>query len=293
MKATLDDGGAPRPNQSDPLSPLSRRDKVRKPSKETRRLLELLRINVDKVKRSSSLAAASQVILESLSSSDPWQGLTSQELLEKFENHAEALLNDVAFLQLLKGWPGIDEMKSFCADTNWWKRRPNSQGRLRTRQGRRIQADDSVDLFEVQKLPPMDIVDINSSQENAHMETPAPRYPKKAATKGTSSLRPRLSMSQTPSTPIPQMDNHSIASDLRVDSENDSSDDDLQLLKVPPDISRREQHEEKISRKRKPDEVNETTFTQSKRNRSENPTILNSIKFGRGRPSLTTVPVIL
>jgi hypothetical protein len=287
VEAILDEDSAPRSSQQELLSPLSSRAKVQKPFKETRHLQELFRINVDEIKQSSSLAAAAQIILESLSSSDPWRDFTVPELIEKFENHAEALLGNVAFLQPFKGWPGIDEIKAFCADRNWRKRGSIPQGRLRSRRRKRIQVSDSINLSEDTRSTSMGSVNIDSLQEDVQAKTPAPRYPK-TAKKGTSSLRPRLSLSQTPGTPIPQMESQSTASDPRVDSENDSSDDDLQLLKIPPDVSRRVQHEEKITRKRKPDAVNENAFTRSKKNRTENPA---SIQFGRGRPSLTTVPV--
>ena len=115
------------------------------------------------------------------------------------------------------------------------------------------------------------------------MQTPAPGYPK-TAKKGTSILRPRFSASHTPVTPTRQFEDDS---DALVDSDRDTTDDELQLVQLPTDVSLRITNEEKATRKRKV-EVSAENVHKKPRHK-----IPQSFQFGRGRPPLTTVPVLL
>jgi hypothetical protein len=110
------------------------------------------------------------------------------------------------------------------------------------------------------------------------VETPA--YPK-TAKKGTSILRPRFSMDHSPGTPTKQGDSQS---DMLVDSDNSTDDDELQLLQIPPDVSTQIKEEKKPITRRKP------KFEALVEDPIEPPKL--GIQFGRGRPPLTTVPVL-
>ena len=115
------------------------------------------------------------------------------------------------------------------------------------------------------------------------METPGPGYPK-TAKKGTSILRPRFSASHTPSTPTRQIEDES---DALAESDRDITDDELQLVRLPADVSLRIKNEKNVTRKRKL-EIPVENVHKKPRNK-----IPQSFQFGRGRPPLTTVPVLL
>jgi hypothetical protein len=254
--------------------------KVQKASKETRRLQELFYLNAEEIKlHSSNLSSAANIILQSLGLSDPWQNLTDLELIEKFENHAESLLSDCAFTESFKDCTCLNEIRDFCTDKNWWKRRRLTQSRVpHRRRGRRPKSQE--DLSESTTLEPSRI---DLSQDATPMETPGPRYPK-TAKKGTSILRPTFSASHTPGTPTPQIEDES--NDL-VESDRDTTDDELELLQLPADLSLGTKNEKNTTRKRKVEGTVENVW---KKPRNQIP---QSFQFGCGRPPLTTVPVLL
>ena len=254
--------------------------KVQKASKETRRLQELFYLNAEEIKQhSSNLSSAANIILESLDLSDPWQNLTDLELIEKFENHAESLLSDSTFTESFKDCSCLNELRDFCTDKNWWKRRRLTQIRVpQRRRGRppKSHGDSS-------EPKPLETSRINLSQDAMPMETPGPRYPK-TAKKGTSILRPRFSASHSPSTPTPQIEDES---DDLVELDKDTTDDELELLQLPADVSLGIKNEKNTTRKRK---VEVTVENLRKKPRNQIP---QSFQFGCGRPPLTTVPVLL
>lgn len=282
----------PRPNQLEALSPISLRAKVQKASKETRHLQSLFRLNAKEIKQqSSNLSSAATIMLRSLNASNPWYNITNSELVEKVENHAEALLSDSAFVQLFKEWPGIDEIRSFFNDKKWWKRRRITTQNCPAPRGRPhiLRREDS---FESTR--PTRSVSLDTTMDNGlAVETPVQGYPR-TAKKGTSILRPRFSMSHTPGTPTRQMESQS--SDGLVESDTDFTDDDeLQLVQLPADVSQRIKNDKiATTRKRKSEElVNNNSKRSHNNDRVEvaNKKNLNSIQFGRGRPPLTTVLV--
>ena len=281
VEATVNQGPLPRSNHFKLLSPVSMHASVQKPSKETRHLQQLFLINANEIKQQSSdLSSATKLILESLNSSDPWHDLTHLELIEKFENHAESLVSDSLFTESFKDWSGLGEIRSFCTDKSWWKRRRLIQNR--PYQGRRgLPRKCHENSFKSWPSTSMEIASIDLSQDDTSMETPGPRYPK-TAKKGTSILRPRFSASHTPGTPTRQMDDES---DALVESDRDSTDDELQLVQLPVDVSLRIKNEKKATQKRK---VEGSVENVQKRSRNKNP---ESLQFGRGRPPLTTVIV--
>jgi hypothetical protein len=272
---TVNQGWAPRSNQQEPLSPISMRAKVQKASKETRILQQLFLINADEVKDSPDLATAAQLFL---TPPQPWHILTLSELLEKIENHAEALLSDPAFIDAFQGWPGIEEIKAFCTDKKWWKHRRVSQIKATSRGRPHLSQESSYESSVPPRSRSLDSSSMDLSQDDnvidLTVETPA--YPNPAK-KGTSILRPRFSMDHTPGTPTKQGDSQL---DMLVDSDNSTDDDELQLLQIPPDVSTHVKEEKKPATRRK--------------RKFEAPPIEPpklGIQFGRGRPPLTTVPV--
>ena len=255
------------------------RAKVQKPSKETRILQQLFLINAAEVTKCPDLATVAQFFL---TLPQPWHNLTHSELLEKIENHAEALLSDSAFVNALQDWSGIDEIKAFCTDKKWWKHRRVLQIKSRPRDRPRLSQESSYESSVPRRSRSLESTSVDLSQDDnvvdLTMETPS--FPK-TAKKGTSILRPRFSMDHTPETPTKNGDSQS---DMLVDSDHSTDDDELQLLQVPPDVSTRMQGDQKpITRRKRKIEANSENRAAKKSKRS--------FQFGRGRPPLTTVPV--
>jgi hypothetical protein len=275
------------------MSPKSLRAKVQRPSKETGHLQQLCLINADQIKETSDLAGASDVLIDSMDLSDPWQSLTPFEVLEKFECHAETLLSDLAFTNALEGWPGLRELKSFT-EKKWWKHRPRLYQRHKRRLGRRQSQESST---QPQSL---DAVSFDVSQEDLSMEveTPAAAIRTKKGRKGTSSLRPRQSsLSHTPGTPTRQKDTDADNGIINIDEI--VSDDEVQLIELPKDLSL-DLKPKSANNKRLSGEypaANGTKRLRKTRNEAASETRSNApspplaFKFGRGRPPLTTVPV--
>ena len=265
------------------------RAKVQKPSKETRHLQFLFQINADKIKTSSGLSSAAKIILQSLHPSNPWRKLANSELIEKFEHHAETLLSDFAFVESFKDWSGFEEIKSFCTDKKWWKRRRKTQNRAGPGRRRiRISQEDSFESSEPTRSGSLESASVD---DDLTIETPAQGY-RKTAKKGTSILRPRLSMSHTPGTPTRQLEKQlSMSPDGLVGSEMDLSDGELELVQLPADVSQRIKNDKLPTRKRKSEEIIENDSKRSRSYRKEVSINPRSFQFGRGRPPLTTVPV--
>ena len=290
VEATLNHSRGRRSNQSEPLSPNPMRAEVQKPSNETRRLQQLFRFNADEVKESPDLSSAAKIILGSLSPSHPWHNITDIELIEKFENHAESLLSDSSFVEAFKEWPGLEEIKSVCIDKKWWRKRRITQNR--TDPSRLRPRNSQGDLLESSEPTVSGSLDSASVDDDMGIETPAQAYPK-TAKKGTSILRPRFSMSHThtPGTPTREMDSQSMTSGGLLESDKDLTDDELQLLQLPADVSQRIKNEKIPSRKRKSDETIQNNSKRVRGSRMEVPKNPPSIQFGRGRPPLSTVLV--
>jgi hypothetical protein len=275
------------------MSPKSLRAKVQRASKETGHLEQLCIINADQIKETSDLAEASDVLIESMDFSDPWQSLTPFEVLEKFECHAETLLSDSAFTNALEGWAGLRELKSFT-EKKWWKHRPRLYQRHKRRLGGQRSQESST---QPQSL---DAVSFDMSHEDLSMEveTPAAAIHTKKGRKGTSSLRPRqTSVSHTPGTPTRQKDNDSDGGIINIDEI--VSDDEVQLVELPKDLSL-DVKPKSASNKRLSGPyptANATKRLRKTRNEAASEKRSNALpppltfKFGRGRPALTTVPV--
>ena len=255
------------------------RAKVQKPSKETRIIQQLFLVNADEVKTCPDLATAAQLFL---APSQQWHPLTHSELLEKVENHAEALLSDSTFTNVLRGWSGLDQIKAFCSDKKWWKHGRISQLKSRPQGRSRSSQENSYEPSGPPRSRSLESASADLSQDDNFVdltvETPA--YPKRAK-KGTSILRPRLSIEHTPGTPTKNGDSQS---DMLVDSDNSTDDDELQLVQVPPDVKKRMQRDEKAvgRRKRKIESLVDNPINEHKM----------AIQFGRGRPPLKTVQVV-
>jgi len=181
--------------QDDPLSPVSMRAKVQKANKETRHILDLFRLNSDEIKQSSGLSDAAIIVAHSLDPSDPWRGLNNFQVLEKFENHAEALLSDQTFAECFTDWSGIKELKSFCRDRKWWKRRRIIQKRANSR----IRPQHSIDAARLVSMQ-TESVDLPSD------DIPVIACHSRTGRKGSSALRPKRIPSSTPKTPAKQTD---------------------------------------------------------------------------------------
>jgi hypothetical protein len=277
------------------LSPLPVQSTVQTTSKETRQLQQLFLNNANQIKLSSNLAAAAIVIHNSLTASHPWKS-SHPEILEKIENHAEALLTDSSFVITFRDWSGLDELQHFCNDKKWWKRRPIKQNpppsRPASRRYIRIARDSSVESSQPPtRATSTDIASTDLSLDDITIETPVlPR----TALKGTSVLRPSMSVTQTPSTPTKpfQRETLSVSSSILIDLTN-TDEDELQLLKVPPDISTRLQ--EKQPAKRKFKVHNDETVRPSRKTRLDrkgNPGNVDPLHFNLTRAPLTTVMVL-
>jgi len=253
------------------------RAKIQKASKETRILQQLFLINADEVKSSPDLATTAQLFL---TLPHPWHNLTLSELLETIENHAEALLSDPAFNNAFHSWPGIGEIKAFCKDKKWWKHRRVAQIKARSHDRPHLSQESSYESSVPPRSRSLDSASVDLSQDDniIDLTVDTPAYPK-TAKKGTSILRPRFSMEHSPGTPTKQGDSQS---DMLVDSDNSTDDDELQLLQIPPDVSTRIKEKKPATRrKRKIDALVEDPVKQ--------PNL--GMKSGHGRPPLTTVPV--
>lgn len=285
------------------MSPISHRAKVQKPSKETRHIQELFQFNAGAIKECPDLETAAQILTDSLPSTHPWNS-RDHDILSKIENHAEALLSDPDFIDAFEGWTGLDEIRRFCSDKKWWTRRRNTQSTSRTtsstsfsragRRKRRVILEDSSDS------PPestMDTTSVDISQEELAMETPAPGY-RRTASKGTSVLRPSMSVSQTPATPTRQ-GNESPCSNIIDLTGRD--DEELQLLRLPEDVSQRikkdiseaEKTRKLLTRKRKFEVIQDDEDDKPRKPQQSSNPLNNPLRFGRGRPPLTTVTVPL
>jgi hypothetical protein len=269
----------------EPISPKSHRDKVQKPSKESRHLENLCLINVDEIKETSDLAEASDFLVESMDTSDPWQSLGPLELLEKFECHAEALLTNPIFVNALEGWPGLQELKSFTGK-KWWKHCRQALHRYSRRLEQQTSPQSSTEAQST------DAMSFDFSHDGSNVDTPTVDTDNKRGKKGMSSLRPRLSsVSQAPV--IPTRFNRSDL-DVLFDANPSFSDDEVQIIEAPKDLSLKV----KSTNKRRLDEHPHANSSKRPRNGqteavSENPakSPFISFKFGRGRPPMTTVPV--
>jgi hypothetical protein len=256
---------------------------------------------MEAVKEAPDLAAAVVIISNSLPPSHPWNSKGS-EILLKVENHAEALLSDPKFIDAFADWHGLDEIRPFCSDKKWWKRRRIIQSSSRAtsttsfsragRRKRRVVPDDSFDS------PPASIMDTTSaeiSQEELMVETPAPGY-RHHARKGTSVLRPSVSICQTPATPTRQFAESPTSNMVDLTGPDDEQ---LQLLRLPEDVSERirkdiseaENTRRTLTRKRK-FEASKDEGEVSRKQKPSNP-LKEPLQFGRGRPPLTTVTVLL
>jgi hypothetical protein len=114
----------------------------------------------------------------------------------------------------------------------------------------------------------------------------------RTAKKGTSILRPRLSMSNTPDTPTQQTESQTMISNDLIESDGDITDDELQLIQLPADLSQRIKNDKIVPRKRKPKHIIDN-FPKRFRNARVKvpPKDSDSMQFGRGRPPLSTSPV--
>ena len=279
----------PRSNQLEPLSPVSMRANVQKTSKETRRLQDLFHTRATEIKESLDLLSAAQIILKSLTPSDPWHAMTNHELIEKFENHAEALLSNSAFMDEFEQWSGIEEIKSVCTDKNWWKRRRMTHTRPVPKKGK-SQRSSKEDVFGSTRSGSLDSTAIVDDNIMA-IQTPTQEFPK-TAKKGTSILRPRFSMSNTPDTPTQQTEGQRMISNDLIESDGDITDGELQLVQLPADLSQRIKNDKILPRKRKPKDIIDNFPKRFRNARVEAPPKdSHSIQYGRGRPPLSTSPV--
>lgn len=274
----------------EPISPKSLRAQVQKPSKETRYLQHLCILNAVEIKETKDLAEASDLLIESMDLSDPWQSLNPFELVEKFECHAEALLSDSTFINALEDWRGLQELKSFT-DKKWWKHRNRAQQRHKRRLRRQPSSQES--STEPQSVDAVSF-DLSLDDSIVDVQSPAVEFHNRTGKKATSTLRPRLSsVSHTPGTPSRRNDSNS---DVLIDLEKVFSDDEVQLIEVPKDLSLN--LKTKSGNKRVSDEYpSDNASKRPRKTRNEvaskntqNPPTLD-FKFGRGRPPLTTVPV--
>jgi len=298
--AQVQDPQAPQVPQQEPLSPISHRAKVQKPNKETRQIQELFHNNAEAITEAPDLATAAQIIADSLPSPHSWN-TKDHDIYSKIESHAEALLSDKEFVDAFTNWSGLDEIRHFCSDKKWWKRRRTAQSTSRAtsmtsimgagRRKRRVIQEDS---FDSPPASSRDTTSVDISQEDLAMETPAPGY-RTTARKGTSVLRPSLSVSQTPATPTRHGAESPSSNIIDLTSPDD---EELHLLRLPEDVSQRikkdiseaEQTRRQLTRKRKFDVLRDEEELPRKQS-SSNP-LKKPLQFGRGRPPLTTVTVL-
>jgi hypothetical protein len=242
------------PDLEESTSPVPPQFKVQKTSKETRQLLRLFLADANSIKLSPHLTAAAIVIHNALPTSHPWKS-TSSEILEKIENHAEALLSDSSFTITFQHWSGLSDLKNFSSDKKWWKRQPSTRNaeppRPVPRRHLRIPRDGSIESSQpTTRATSISIASTDLSIDDLAMQTPVPR---RAAKKGTSVLRPSMSVTQTPATPTKKGRDAvtgSVSPPVLIDLTN-TDDDELQLIEVPPDVSKRLQKEKKGGVKRK------------------------------------------
>jgi hypothetical protein len=286
-----------RPDFEDQLTSGLMRSQVQKPSQETRLLQLSFEANVAAIKESPDLVTAVKVISAPQSASDfPWNGIDARRRLEMIENHAEALLSISSFVDAFEGWPGLDEIRNFCNDKKWWKRRLIPEDRRpspplkRRHPRRRIHISEEV-FPEIHSKEESETASGDISQDELTAETP-PDY-HQTARKGTSVLRPRFSITGTPGTPTRPGDPESDSTDMATRSEREITDEEeIQLLQLPIDVSSHIQNESKVSRKRHIEDVDEGV-ERPRKTRMAEPAKPASFNFGRGRPPLTTVTVIL
>ena len=256
---------------------------------------------MEAVKEAPDLATGVLIISDSLPPSHPWNS-QSNDILSKVENHAEALLSDPKFNDAFADWHGLAEIRRFCSDKKWWTKRRIIQSSSRatsmtsfSRAGRRrgrVVRDDSFDSLPASNA---DTTSADISQDELAVETPAPGY-RHHARKGTSVLRPSMSVSQTPATPTRQGAESPASSMIDITSYDD---EELQLLRLPEDVSERIQKDiseagntrRKLTRKRKFEVIKDEDEV-SRKKKPSNP-LNRPFQFGRGRPPLTTVTVQL
>jgi hypothetical protein len=242
-----------------------RRPGVIKGNQETGMLEELFRLNSDEVKTASGLRSAARMIINCLGENER---IEETSLLEKFECHAEALLSDEAFVKEFQGCEAINDIARVCTDKKWWKQ-------LRISQHQR----------PLHKLASYSIAssEIDQSQDDAMMETPPPAHTKKGK-KGTPLLRP-------PGVPAQAR--------KLTPTETDYADTEEAFgSETSQGLSRGIHPAHKLTRKRKFDECQDTSIGHSRKQQSRDGVlkrplrpISQSLKFGRGRPPLTTLPV--
>ena len=269
-----------RPVGQEPLSPKSKCARVQKPSKEARELLAIFIKLHQEIKQTVDLRSAAAVIADYCRHSAT-EDVCDSQVLERIENHAEGLLNDLTFMETFRHCHVIQEIQRFRG-RNWWKRAslpPRRPWKPRVSEASLASSSATASMT--------DNTSIDLSQEE--METPPPGS---QAKKGKSVLRPRFSKSMTPSTPTRETNRHGSVSSELVTESNDltnGDEDELQLLEIPPGFLR--MPDEKTARKRKMrvhvDDPSET----SKRSRKQENTQVAGMQFGRGRPPLTTVKV--
>lgn len=256
---------------------------------------------MEAVKEAPDLATAVLIISNSLPPSHSWNS-KGNDILCRVENHAEALLSDPKFNDTFADWPGLDEIRYFCSDKKWWKKRRIIQSSSRTtsttsfsRAGRRKGRIVPEDTFDSPPASIMDTTSADISQDELTVETPAHGY-RHHARKGTSVLRPSLSVSQTPATPTRQGVESPTSNIIDITG---GDDEELQLLRLPEDVSERTQKDipeaenarRKLTRKRKFEVIKDEDEV-SRKQKPSNP-MNKPLQFGRGRPPLTTVTVQL
>jgi len=272
-----------------PLSPNSRLARVQKPSKETRQLLAVFQKLEPQIKATPDIRNAAAVIAEYDDPSNV-EKLSESQALERIENHAEGLLNDATFMETFQEWSGIAEITRFRKDKKWWKR-PTIQRPYRPAWKPRISETSYASSSAMGSVVDSTSVDADASQDE--LETPGPAH-RNQAKKGTSVLRPRISMSMTPGTPSRHLEEHNgAASDILTNSIDFSNEDEdeLLLLEVPPGLPK-QVSDQKLLRKRKLQVHSDNSSNPSKRSRKvENKPSETTVQFGCGRPPLTTVKV--
>ena len=278
--------------QEESSSPLPKPSKQRA-SHETRRIQELVRINLKEVTNSPNLLSAAEIILGSIDPSDPWFCISPFEMVEKFENHAEVLLSDSAFVESLGKWSGFEEIRAITADKKWWKRRKLSQRNGPTRRKVQITFGEGLDT----RSGSIETTSADISQDDSPPVISI--EPKRTAKKGTSALRPRLFTSGTINTPTQRSDE--IQRLEIVDSEEEESDDarqiqgmskgaseQLQTTNKPSILGKRKLESVHVAIKRTRKALSDDTSS----NRDETPTSAPPFEYGRGRPPLATVIVL-
>jgi hypothetical protein len=274
--------GVPRtqPSQS-PSTVLSR-----KPTKEARELIALFKNKVTEVKSIRDIQAAATFLSLFLDTS-------TLEAFELIHHHAEGLLHDDEFTEIFQEWPGLNELKSFVTNKKWWKAKPANETRASPPPRKKIKVHRSKSVQS--KSGPtssVDTGDVDMSSQTPDEElcvTTTPGYAKQAR-KGTSVLRPRLSMTPAEPTASRQLIGSSFdsAEDLTL-----GEDDEIQLLEMPPGVPMMKQTSNqgtkvKVTRKRKFDVHRDDSVNRTQEGEAGEP-----FQFGRGRPPLSSVAVAL